>query len=65
MVRQLKPTEVGIPIEVYCFSKEQDWVTYERIQADIFDHILAILPVFKLAAYQRISGREQAPKNAQ
>lgn len=65
MVRQLKPTEVGIPIEIYCFSKEQDWVTYERIQADIFDHILAILPVFKLTAYQRISGREQAQKNAQ
>lgn len=58
MVRQLKPSEIGIPIEIYCFSKEKDWVTYERIQADIFDHILAILPVFKLHAYQRVSSNK-------
>lgn len=62
MVRQLKPTELGIPLEIYCFSAQKEWVTYEAIQADIFDHILAILPVFKLQAYQRVSGLEQ--KNA-
>lgn len=54
MVRQLKPTEVGIPIEVYCFSKEQDWVSYESIQADIFDHLLSVLPLFNLKAYERV-----------
>ncbi|PKI02473.1 mechanosensitive ion channel family protein [Glaciecola sp. 33A] len=65
MVRQLPPTEIGIPLEIYCFSKEKDWVIYERIQSDIFDHLLAIMPVFKLRAYQRISSNNEQPqKNA-
>ncbi|MFT4731379.1 MAG: miniconductance mechanosensitive channel [Gammaproteobacteria bacterium] len=65
MVRQLPPTEIGIPLEIYCFSKEKDWVTYERIQSDIFDHVLAIMPVFKLRAYQRVSNNNDQPqKNA-
>jgi miniconductance mechanosensitive channel len=64
MVRQLKPTEVGLPLEIYCFSREKDWITYEGIQSDIFDHVLAILPVFKLQAYQRVSGFERPQKNA-
>lgn len=55
MVRQLSPTELGLPLEVYCFSANKDWVKYEAIQADIFDHFVAMLPVFKLKAYQRIS----------
>jgi miniconductance mechanosensitive channel len=58
MVRQLKPSELGIPIEVYCFSKQKDWVTYEQIQADIFDHLLAVLPAFDLIAYQRVGSVE-------
>lgn len=53
MVRQLKPTEFGIPLEIYCFSAEQRWVEFEQIQADMFDHIMAMLPVFELRAYQR------------
>jgi miniconductance mechanosensitive channel len=66
MVRHLKPTELGIPLEIYCFSKDKNWVRYEQIQSDIFDHVLAILPVFKLRAYQRISSHyEQPQKNAQ
>jgi len=66
MVRQLPPTEIGIPLEIYCFSKEKDWVIYECIQSDIFDHVIAIMPVFKLRAYQRLSGTfEQPQKNAQ
>lgn len=65
MVRQLPPTEIGIPLELYCFSKEKDWVSYERIQSDIFDHVIAIMPVFKLRAYQRVSSNfEQPQKNA-
>jgi miniconductance mechanosensitive channel len=57
MVRQLPPTELGMPLEIYCFSADKNWVNYEGIQADIFDHLLAILPVFKLRAYQRVSDR--------
>jgi miniconductance mechanosensitive channel len=57
MVRQRPPTELGIPLEIYCFSKDKNWVNYEAIQSDIFDHFLAILAAFKLRAYQRISDR--------
>jgi miniconductance mechanosensitive channel len=57
MVRQRPPTELGVPLEIYCFCKDKNWVNYEGIQSDIFDHFLAILPAFKLRAYQRVSDR--------
>ena len=41
MCRQLAPTSQGIPIEIYAFSKEKEWVKYEQIMSDIFDHLLA------------------------
>lgn len=56
VVRQLQPTEKGVPIEIYMFSKIKDFVTYEQIQADIFDHILAIVPTFNLRLFQEPSG---------
>ncbi len=52
LVRQLAPTEYGLPIEIYVFSTDQNWVNYEGIQSDIFDHLLAVLPEFELRAYQ-------------
>ncbi|MEM8677805.1 MAG: mechanosensitive ion channel domain-containing protein [Planctomycetota bacterium] len=52
LIRHLEPTAYGIPIEVYAFSKEQDWKAYEQIQADIFDHLLAIVPRFGLRIMQ-------------
>lgn len=52
MVRQLQPGPTGMPIQVYCFSARQEWVTYEKIQADIFDHIMAVLPEFGLKVYE-------------
>jgi miniconductance mechanosensitive channel len=55
LVRQLQPDDTGLPIEVYCFANTTDWYTYEKIQADIFDHLLAILPVFDLRVFQRSS----------
>lgn len=57
MVRQLPPTELGLPLEIYCFSADKNWINYEGIQADIFDHALAMLPIFSLRAYQRASDR--------
>jgi miniconductance mechanosensitive channel len=60
MVRQRPPTELGMPLEIYCFCADKNWVNYEGIQSDIFDHLLAILPTFKLSAYQRVSDRPQA-----
>ncbi|WP_338518757.1 mechanosensitive ion channel family protein [Alteromonas gracilis] len=53
MVRQLPPNELGLPLEIYCFSAEKAWVKYEKIQADIFDHVMAMLAPFDLHAYQR------------
>jgi miniconductance mechanosensitive channel len=61
MVRQLQPTEVGLPVEIYCFSADKNWLNYEAIQADIFDKLFAILPVFSLAAFQRIGSRQELP----
>lgn len=56
LVRQLQPTEHGLPIEIYVFSKDQVWANYEAIQADIFDHILAVIPEFDLRVFQIPSG---------
>ncbi|GFD90961.1 membrane protein [Tenacibaculum sp. KUL152] len=55
MVRQLPPNELGLPLEIYCFSAEKAWVKYEKVQADIFDHVMAMLAPFDLRAYQRDS----------
>ncbi len=52
MVRQLQPTERGLPLEIYCFVQGSEWVHYENVQSDIFDHILSVLPVFGLEVYQ-------------
>ena len=58
MVRMLQPTPEGIPVEVYCFTRETDWVAYEAVQGAVFDHLFAVLPDFGLRAYQRSSDRE-------
>lgn len=58
LVRQLSPGEFGLPIEIYVFSNDQDWVNYEGIMSDIFDHILAVIPKFDLRIFQRPSGND-------
>ena len=55
LVRQLAPTDHGLPIEIYVFSTDQNWINYEGIQSDIFDHLLAVVPQFGLRVYQRLS----------
>lgn len=60
MVRQLAPTEHGLPIEIYCFTASTQWTDYETVQADIFDHILAVIPQFDLRIYQSPSGKDFA-----
>lgn len=52
MVRQLQPTATGVPIEIYCFSLRQEWVSYEQVQSDIFDHVFAVIPLFNLKVFQ-------------
>lgn len=58
LVRQLAPTESGLPLELYVFSKDQAWANYEAIQADIFDHLLAAAPEFGLSLFQSPSGTD-------
>mgnify|MGYP002712972884 CR=1 FL=1 len=60
MVRVLDPTPQGIPVEIYCFTRTTAWLEYERIQGDIFDHLIAILPEFGLALYQQPAGSDFA-----
>lgn len=56
MVRQLAPTTEGLPIELYIFTNDIRWAYYEEIQADIFDHVFAVLPEFGLQAFQNPTG---------
>ena len=58
MVRQLQPTDHGIPMELYFFCAIKDWIPYEGVQADVFDHVLAIIPEFDLQVFQSPSGRD-------
>jgi len=58
MVRQLHSSGKGLPIEIYAFCKEQAWVRYEFVQADIFDHIFAVIPEFELRVFQEPTGAD-------
>ncbi|MEY8212904.1 MAG: mechanosensitive ion channel [Colwellia sp.] len=58
LIRQLSPSENGLPIEIYVFCKDTNWTAYEAIQADIFDHILAVVPEFDLRVFQEPSGSD-------
>ncbi len=58
LVRQLAPTDSGLPIEIYCFSADQAWANYEGIQGDIFDHLFAVVPLFNLRVFQTPSGHD-------
>lgn len=58
MVRQMQTTAQGIPLEIYCFTRTTAWVDYERIQGDIFDYLLAVMPEFGLNLYQQPSGTD-------
>jgi miniconductance mechanosensitive channel len=58
LIRHLPPGENGLPLEIYVFSNDQVWASYEAIQADIFDHILAVIPLFELRVFQRPAGSD-------
>ena len=60
IVRQLSPGPEGLPLEIYCFTNTTDWVKYEGIQSDIFDHLLAVVPEFGLRLYQKPAGSDLA-----
>ncbi|MFL3006876.1 MAG: mechanosensitive ion channel family protein [Candidatus Neomarinimicrobiota bacterium] len=63
LVRQLAPQSDGLPIEIYVFSNDTNWVNYEAIQSDIFDHLLAILPEFELEVFQNLTGKLASENN--
>jgi miniconductance mechanosensitive channel len=62
LVRQLQPTPEGLPLEIYVFTSDINWIPYEGIQSDIFDHILSIASEFGLRVYQRPSGSDFEPR---
>lgn len=58
MVRQMQPTETGLPMELYFFTNTVVWVEYESIQSDVFDHVLAVIPLFGLRVFQNPAGSD-------
>lgn len=58
LVRQLPSGPTGLPLEIYVFSNDTAWANYEAIQADIFDHILAVVPQFDLRVFQEPTGKD-------
>ena len=58
LVRELEPSAQGLPVQIYVFVNDTRWAFYEAVQSDIFDHVLAILPQFGLAAYQSPDGSD-------
>lgn len=60
MIRQLQPTAQGLPLELYFFSSTTDWIPYEHLQAEIFEHLLAVLPEFGIKAFQTPAGSDFA-----
>lgn len=58
LIRQLSPTEHGLPLEIYVFTNDTRWAVHEAIQADIFDHLTAVIEEFDLRIYQQPSGRD-------
>ena len=58
LVRQLEPTARGLPIQIYVFTSDINWVNYEGIQADIFDHLLAVISEFGLKIFQSPTGKD-------
>ncbi len=58
LIRQLEPGPNGMPMEIYVFSNDQVWANYEAIQADIFDHIMAVIPEFELRVFQNPTGAD-------
>lgn len=63
LIRQLQPTEFGLPIEIYVFSNDNGWIAYEAIQSDIFDHLFSVLKEFELRAFQSPSGLDFGQMN--
>ena len=58
MVRQMQPTPEGLPLEFYCFTVTTEWLAYEGIQNEVFNHFIAVLPRFGLRVYQHPSGND-------
>ncbi len=56
MVRQLQPTAQGLPLELYFFSDGTDWIPYEHLQSEIFEHVFAVMPTFGLRVFQSPMG---------
>ena len=57
-IRQLPPGENGLPLEIYAFCKDNEWGHYESVQADLFDHVITVVPEFGLKVFQNPTGAD-------
>ena len=58
MIRQLKAKDSGLPLEVYAFTNTTEWLKYENIQSDLFDHFISIAPYFDISIFQKPSSND-------
>lgn len=58
MVRTLEPTDTGLPIQFYCFTKTTEWSEYESIQSEIMEHFASVMPIFELYPFQSSGARD-------
>ena len=58
LIRQLNPSESGVPIEIYVFANDNNWANYENIQSDILDHLVAATSYFDLRIFQNPTGHD-------
>ena len=64
VVRDLAPTEYGLPLEIWAFTRNTDWADYEAVQASIFSHLIGMIGSFDLRLYQSLSEQQPALKKA-
>ena len=64
MVRQMEPTQAGLPLQLYFFLRATEWKDFERLQSDIFDHVYAVIREFGLAIFQRPAGTDIIEANS-
>jgi miniconductance mechanosensitive channel len=58
MVRQLESTSKGLPLEIYCFTYEREWVKYESVVSNLFDHLFTIISEFELEVFEEPTGND-------
>ena len=64
LIRQLAPSDNGLPLQIYVFTTDNEWIEYEKIQSDVFDHVLAVVSEFDLKLFQKPTGYDVSNMNS-